>query len=66
MHPFSTLWLCAALPVLLWASHVSLIVERDGQASRICKPPPHWEIDKEAPMQNLRGKVAVVALLKAN
>lgn len=66
MHPLSTLWLYAALPGLLWASHVSLIVERDDQASRICKPSPHWEINKQAPMQKLRGKVAVVALLKAN
>jgi len=59
-------WLYAALPALLWASHVSLLVEGDNNASRICKPAPHWTIKGRAPMQELQGSVAVVALLKAS
>lgn len=66
MHSFSLLWLCATLPGLLWASHVSLIVERDDSASRICKPAPHWDIKGRAPMDELLGQVVVVALLKAS
>lgn len=66
MHSRSSLWLYAALPGLLWASHVSLIVEGDDHGSAICKPAPHWEIKGHAPMQELLGKVVVVALLKAS
>lgn len=66
MHSLSSLWLCATLPGLLWASQVSLIVERDDSTSRICKPAPHWDIKGQAPMQELLGKVVVVALLKAS
>lgn len=66
MHCLSSLWLYAALPGLLWASHVTLIVEGDNDASRICKPAPHWEINGQAPMQELLGNVVVVALLKAS
>lgn len=58
--------LYAALPGLLWASHVSLLVEGDNDASRICKPAPHWTIKERAPMQELLGNVVVVALLKAS
>lgn len=66
MHLLSTLWLSTVLPCLLWASHVSLIVEGDNDASRICKPAPKWEIKGQAPMQELLGNVVVVALLKAS
>uniref|UniRef100_A0A3P9C9X8 Selenoprotein P2 n=1 Tax=Maylandia zebra TaxID=106582 RepID=A0A3P9C9X8_9CICH len=57
------LWLFAALPGLLWASHSTLIVEGDNDASRICKPAPQWDIKGYAPMRDLLGNVAVVALL---
>lgn len=66
MLSLSSLWLFAALPGLLWASHVSTIVEGDNDPSRICKPAPHWEINGNAPMQELLGNVVVVALLKAS
>lgn len=65
MGSLLTLWLFAALPGLLWASHSTLIVEGDNDASRICKPAPQWDIKGYAPMQDLLGNVAVVALLKA-
>ncbi len=66
MHSLLSLWLYAALPGLLWASHVSLVVEGDKDASRICKAAPHWEINGKTPMQELLGNVVVVALLKAS
>lgn len=66
MRSLSSLWLYAALPGVLWAAHVTLLVEGDNNASRICQPAPHWEIRGEAPMQKLLGKVVVVALLKAS
>lgn len=65
MGSLLTLWLFAALPGLLWASHSALIVEGDNDGSRICKPAPQWDIKGYAPMQDLLGNVAVVALLKA-
>lgn len=65
MRSLLTLWLFAALPVLLWASHTTLFVEGDNDASRICKPPPNWDIKGRAPMKRLLGNVSVVALLKA-
>lgn len=61
-----TLWLSIALPSLLWASQVTLLVEGDKDASTICKPAPHWDIGGRAPMQELLGNVVVVALLKAS
>lgn len=66
MHSLSSLWLYTALPGMLWASQVSLIVEGDNDASRICKPAPNWTIKGHAPMQELLGNVVVVALLKAS
>lgn len=66
MRSLSSLWLYAALPALLLASHVSVIVEGDNDPSRICKPAPHWAIKGNAPMQELLGNVVVVALLKAS
>lgn len=58
----SLLWLQAALAALLWALHVQGL----NQTSRMCKPPPRWEIDGQAPMEKLVGRVVVVALLKAS
>lgn len=66
MHSLSTLWLYMAMPGLLWASQASLLVEGDNDASRICKPAPHWTIKGHAPMAELLGNVVVVALLKAS
>lgn len=66
MRSLSSLWLYAALPGVLWASHVTLLVEGDNDASRICKPAPNWTIKGQAPMQELLGNVVVVALLKAS
>lgn len=66
MYSLSSLWLCAALPGLLCASQVSLLVEGGNNASRICKPAPNWTIKGQAPMQKLLGNVVVVALLKAS
>lgn len=66
MRSHLLLCLYAALPVALWASHATLLVEGNNNASRICKPAPHWEIKGEAPMNNLLGNVVVVALLKAS
>uniref|UniRef100_A0A672HJ82 Selenoprotein P N-terminal domain-containing protein n=1 Tax=Salarias fasciatus TaxID=181472 RepID=A0A672HJ82_SALFA len=65
MRSLSTLSLLAVLPGLLWASHTTLLVEGDNDASRICKPAPHWEINGKAPMKGVLGGVAVVALLKS-
>uniref|UniRef100_A0A3Q0R7W6 Selenoprotein P2 n=1 Tax=Amphilophus citrinellus TaxID=61819 RepID=A0A3Q0R7W6_AMPCI len=65
MRSLLTLWLFAALPDLLWASHTTLIVEGDNDASRICKPAPNWDIKGHAPMKDLLGNVAVVALYSA-
>uniref|UniRef100_A0A9J8A199 Selenoprotein P2 n=1 Tax=Cyprinus carpio carpio TaxID=630221 RepID=A0A9J8A199_CYPCA len=45
----------SAFPALLWAS--PLFLERESNASRICKPAPKWEIDGEIPMKNLQGNV---------
>uniref|UniRef100_A0A3Q1HV68 Selenoprotein P N-terminal domain-containing protein n=1 Tax=Anabas testudineus TaxID=64144 RepID=A0A3Q1HV68_ANATE len=66
MRSLSLLYLCAALPGVLWAAHTTLLVEGDNDASRICKPAPHWEIRGRAPMNEVLGNVVVVALLKAN
>lgn len=67
MRSLSKLWLFGAmLPCLLWAAHVTLLVEGDNDASRICKPAPNWTIKGHAPMQRLLGNVVVVALLKAS
>ena len=66
MSSLSSLWLYAALPGLLLASHVSLMVEGDNDASRICKSAPKWTIKGQSPMQELLGNVVVVALLKAS
>lgn len=66
MQSLSSLWLCVALPSVLWASHVTLLVEGDNDASRICKPAPYWDINGRAPMKELLGNVVVVALLKAS
>lgn len=54
----------SVLPALLWAS--PLFVERDSEASSICKTAPRWEIDGKAPMEELHGHVVMVALLKAS
>ncbi|KAF7655147.1 hypothetical protein LDENG_00059160 [Lucifuga dentata] len=66
MHSLLLLWLYAALPGLLGAAQVTLLVEGDNDASMICKPAPHWEIAGRAPMKEVLGNVAVVALLKAS
>lgn len=58
----SLLWLQAALTGLLWASHVQGL----SNTSRICSPAPRWEIGGRAPMEELLGRVVVVALLKAS
>lgn len=54
-----SLWQCAALPALLWASQVT-------HRSEICEAAPRWEVEGRAPMEEHRGKVVVVALLKAS
>uniref|UniRef100_A0A3Q1EWU5 Selenoprotein P N-terminal domain-containing protein n=1 Tax=Acanthochromis polyacanthus TaxID=80966 RepID=A0A3Q1EWU5_9TELE len=36
---------------------VTLLVEGDNDASRICKPAPYWDIKGYAPMQQLLGNV---------
>uniref|UniRef100_A0A3B5LR69 Selenoprotein P2 n=1 Tax=Xiphophorus couchianus TaxID=32473 RepID=A0A3B5LR69_9TELE len=61
----SLLVLCqsAALLGVLWASHSTLLVEGDKNASRICKPAPRWEIKGRSPAQELLGNVVVVALI---
>uniref|UniRef100_A0A673Y865 Selenoprotein P N-terminal domain-containing protein n=1 Tax=Salmo trutta TaxID=8032 RepID=A0A673Y865_SALTR len=42
-------------------------IERDNDASKICKPAPRWEIKGHgAPMKGLLGNVVVLALLKAS
>ncbi|KAJ8406234.1 hypothetical protein AAFF_G00304650 [Aldrovandia affinis] len=46
----------AALPGLLWAGPV--FVEGDNDPSKICKPPPHWEIAGQAPMKGHQGKAS--------
>lgn len=61
MSSHSLLWIQATLIGLLWASHV----QGFNYTTRICKPAPHWEINGDAPMQQLLGRVVVVALLKA-
>lgn len=66
MRSLLRLWMWAALPVLLWAQHATLLVEGDNNASSICRPAPYWSIKGEAPMRELLGKVVVVALLKAS
>lgn len=66
MRSLLSLYLFAALPGVLWASHTTLLVEGDNDASKICKPAPHWEIKGKAPMNEQLGKVVVVALLKAS
>lgn len=66
MGLLSSLWWGLALPTVLWASHVTLLVEGDKEASRICKPAPSWDIKGHAPMKELLGDVVVVALLKAS
>ncbi|XP_040000374.1 selenoprotein Pb [Xiphias gladius] len=66
MCSLSLLWLYVALPGVLWASHTTLMVEGDNDASKICKPAPHWDIKGQTPMQELLGNVVVVALLKAS
>lgn len=62
MLSHSLLWLHVALTGLLWASHVQGL----NVTTSICKPAPRWEIDGQAPMQELLGRVVVVALLKAS
>ncbi|CAL9689133.1 unnamed protein product [Knipowitschia caucasica] len=59
------LW-CLALPTVLWASHGTLLVEGDNDASKICKAAPYWDIKGQTPMKELEGDVVVVALLKAS
>lgn len=66
MQSLSSLWRYVALPALLWASQVSLMVETDDSGSQICEPAPHWEIKGHAPMREQLGNVVVVALLKAS
>ena len=66
MRSLSTPWLYTVLPGLLWAAHVSLIVEGDNDASRICKLAPNWTIKGRSPMEGQLGNVVVVALLKAS
>lgn len=65
MRCVSFLWLCAAIPGVVFSAHTTLLVEGDRNVSRICKPAPHWEIQGQAPMKELLGNVVVVALLKA-
>lgn len=66
MHSLSLLWRYVALPTLLWASQVSLMVETDDNGSQICEPAPSWEIKGHEPMREQLGNVVVVALLKAS
>lgn len=64
MRSLLLLCLYAALPSV--TSHSTLLVEGDNDASKICKPAPHWDIKGKAPMNEQLGKVVVVALLKAS
>ncbi|KPP74557.1 hypothetical protein Z043_106272, partial [Scleropages formosus] len=58
MQGLGTLWF-SVLPALLTAS--SLFIEGDRDPSKICEPPPQWEIDGRAPMQEHLGNVVVAA-----
>lgn len=66
MQSLLSLWRYVALPALLWASQVSLVVETDDSGSQICEPAPRWEIKGHVPMTGQLGNVVVVALLKAS
>lgn len=59
--PWSLWSLCAALPALLLASQVT-----PTHPSEICQVAPSWEVQGHTPMEEHRGKVVVVALLKAS